>query len=1065
MLLHFDPLDNTNIDVAKAFYQGIIFKAYGSCDVRDEAKHFWLRFEDEKENYSYYQFPPTENPIGYRTRLTKKDDPRSRETTGKAIALFDLLQELSSKPGNGVTFIPSSPPHFPIAERFNGSRIVHFEIDGASIESQRELINEMASVGLKATAIVNSGNKSIYPYFVTSENLTADQFRYLKRSFLPFDCDENIANSLIGGGRFAGVTRQSTGKEQSLESLNDITYSFSELSRLLELFYLSKNLEFESFEKYQARKEVESEKLQSESFNLSDYNGSDIEKLLIEMDGYFPPYQKGNQTYDYRKNIAIAIASLGLGDKAEELCPNLFSGTKINFSSLEKFKFNNPLGCILSQSRKWLNDSDLQYPDWFKTMYKQQKNNVIKGNFKNSSEFNRDDLLSDLKALLDNSFIETKLSLEINVIAAKYNRQVREIESLYNKLSNEAENESDRDFKKETLDKLNLLENQEVNLSEFLPKELATPLTLLANAYGTTPLALVSHLLPVVCVCLNPNIRLMLRPATKQVAKPILWTLIVGDPGSGKTPGNNLITDPYKKLQQEENERYKVELVDYERAHKGWEQLPKNEKKHTPEPELPKPKRVFFIDNITIEKLLKIQSDQPDFGLLWNKDEFSGLIDGLGQYKAKSNDQQVLLSLRSGEGFSVERVSKSLYAPHSTLSISGGIQPQVLKKRMGNLQDDDGFFSRFCFCFIGDRPNVITEGETIPDVSPMLEALYRQLSTISPQTFKLSDDAQKFYNTWYNRLDEARRSEPTGAMKAIYAKYKTVTGEIALALHCLWAAFYNQEPSQVVELATIQAAQKLTVEYLNQIKVFYQKEGTSEITPLQRILDMSQKRGAINASEVKRGDRFFRNYSPDTIRSLFNELTLMGKGVIQGTGKNIRFTTKVDSISEKLTENRQEVDNHLNPEVIDLQGLNPLDSKKIDKVDKVDTPNANFSESLHGQEKVDLSSQCVNLSTNGGQTETQQGIDTVDTSVNSCQLMDKTVNFSDEDNGQSEPDYWVNYNGQELKPDDFVHHRDYGTCKVILATGNTVKLGKDSVTISSDPSFLTHVWEPVADVS
>lgn len=411
----------------RIFYEKVILKAYKDCEVRDEPKHLWIRFEDEKENYSYYQFPLTENPIGYKTRLTKEGNPKSRETTGDAIALFDLLPELSTKRGNGVTFTPSCPPNLPIADRFNGSRIVNFEIDGKSFDYQWGLNTEMVAVGLKPTAIVNSGNQSLHICFVLSENLTPDQFRYLKRSFLPFGADQNVANSLIGGMRFPCVIRQSTGKQQTLESCNDVTYSFTELTRLIELFYLSKDLEFESFEKYQARQEIESEKLQKEPFIHKDYDGSDIENLLIEWDGLFPRYQSGNRTYNYRKNIAIAVASMGLGDKAKELCPNLFGDTNLKFSSLEKTKFVNPLGCILSQSREWLNDSHLQFPDWWREKYNrkqfdQDKIQTLLNTIK--KEENLGDRLSQLLDKKDDLSIILMASIEL---ASEFEDPIEEV--------------------------------------------------------------------------------------------------------------------------------------------------------------------------------------------------------------------------------------------------------------------------------------------------------------------------------------------------------------------------------------------------------------------------------------------------------------------------------------------------------------------------------------------------------------------------------------------------------------------------------------------------------------
>ena len=70
-------------DQARAFYKNVILKAYGNCDVGDEPKHLWIRHEDEKGNFTYYRFPITDDPTGYKTRLTKDNDPKSREPKSK----------------------------------------------------------------------------------------------------------------------------------------------------------------------------------------------------------------------------------------------------------------------------------------------------------------------------------------------------------------------------------------------------------------------------------------------------------------------------------------------------------------------------------------------------------------------------------------------------------------------------------------------------------------------------------------------------------------------------------------------------------------------------------------------------------------------------------------------------------------------------------------------------------------------------------------------------------------------------------------------------------------------
>ena len=51
------------------------------------------------------------------------------------------------------------------------------------------------------------------------------------------------------------------------------------------------------------------------------------------------------------------------------------------------------------------------------------------------------------------------------------------------------------------------------------------------------------------------------------------------------------------------------------------------------EPHPPSPPREFFIDKTTIEAIDKIKSQQPNTGLIWLKDELSGLFNGYNAYK------------------------------------------------------------------------------------------------------------------------------------------------------------------------------------------------------------------------------------------------------------------------------------------------------------------------------------------------------------------------------------------------------------------------------------------------
>jgi hypothetical protein len=131
----------------------------------------------------------------------------------------------------------------------------------------------------------------------------------------------------------------------------------------------------------------------------------------------------------------------------------------------------------------------------------------------------------------------------------------------------------------------------------------------------------------------------------------------------------------------------------------------------------------------------------------------------------------------------------------------------------------------------------------------------------------------------------------------------------------------------------MEAAIKLDSFYIEQIKSIYSKSGdTDALTPkLSNIVELSQRKGLITASVVKQSDRLFKNDNSDTIRGYFNELELMGLGITEGTGRNLKFKVlKID----KIDKNRQEIGGCLFFESVDIQGFEGTTSTRIDKIDK-----------------------------------------------------------------------------------------------------------------------------------
>ena len=361
-----------------AFLNGLLNKAYGDFDP-DTPKHLWGISTDKEGARTFYRFPFTDNPLGERTRLKVKDKPLSRETVGSLVSLYSTLRWLSEKEGNGITFIPSAPSYAPVAERFNGSRLLWVEFDQIeSLESQWQIIELLRKHGLDPTAVVYSGGKSLHVFYLLDESVNADSLRYLNGLFVPLGCDQAPAKNVVNQMRLPGFYRAEKGKEQTLEYLSENEYSVASFIQGIESLYLEKSFEFETLEQSQERVKVEKERLESQKINLSDYDQSDIKKAIEELidNESIPKYVSGNNTYKTRLNCAIALVRLGFSkEEAYSLSPNLFEGTTIGWDTLEHYTFNNPIGALVSQLRQLLGDNEIKFPQWFNEKYNKGDSN------------------------------------------------------------------------------------------------------------------------------------------------------------------------------------------------------------------------------------------------------------------------------------------------------------------------------------------------------------------------------------------------------------------------------------------------------------------------------------------------------------------------------------------------------------------------------------------------------------------------------------------------------------------------------------------------------------------
>lgn len=372
------------------------------------------------------------------------------------------------------------------------------------------------------------------------------------------------------------------------------------------------------------------------------------------------------------------------------------------------------------------------------------------------------------------------------------------------------------------------------------------------------------------------------------------WWSMVGLPvGSGKTPILNNLMKPLTVLQYEALEVYKQELKEYQESKR-------KKKKDTSLEEflidLPEPKRKrFYLADSTMETTLKAHSDNPN-GLLWVKDELKGLFNSLGAYKGgRGEDKETLLSLGAGTFISVARKETDIELVKSAISLTGGIQPQVLKDLYSKDQDkDNGLWQRFIYVIYESVSREKNPDDVVLSDS-ILTKLYSHIISSEGANLTFADyDYIEWVSDYFNEeIDKA----PTMAMQAYYTKCFGFFLRLSLLLHILDSHFAYLPYDRPISLTTSENAFSLMVAYISHAeKLFCSKTIKNKDQELiNRILEKPSKKRTVNDIAKTITQRLDK--PSDYARYLFELMQEAGLGTVnKDQGKNWQFILKGETI-------------------------------------------------------------------------------------------------------------------------------------------------------------------------
>ena len=415
--------------------------------------------------------------------------------------------------------------------------------------------------------------------------------------------------------------------------------------------------------------------------------------------------------------------------------------------------------------------------------------------------------------------------------------------------------------------------------TKLLPHPLDDFVAAGAVAIGCDGAAIALPLLSGLAAAVGNSRRLQLKRGWEVPA--IIWSALVGDSGTQKSPAFRLVLKPFKDRQEaamkrhaEAEKAYGKELARWEKQVARWKHATDGD---SDPPEKPNPPQaeLSVISDVTVEAMAPLLIDN-ERGLLLARDELVGWFGSFDRYAGGKGggDAAHWLSMYNGDGMQVDRKSgtpRTLVVPNASVSVTGGIQPSVLHKALGTEHRDSGLAARLLLASPPRKAKQWTDDDIDPEMMAKLAEIVNRLYDLKPRinedgesvpvVIKLSPEAKVVWVEYYNQHGK-EQVNLSGELAAAWAKLEEYAARIALVHHHVrWAA---SDPSlkneELIDECSMRAAVQLIGWFKNEIYRVYGLLGESDEAREQRSLIewIDNKGGSVTIREVQQGNRQFK---------------------------------------------------------------------------------------------------------------------------------------------------------------------------------------------------------------
>ncbi len=333
--------------------------------------------------------------------------------------------------------------------------------------------------------------------------------------------------------------------------------------------------------------------------------------------------------------------------------------------------------------------------------------------------------------------------------------------------------------------------------TDVLPEPARSFVRMSAKAIGCDPSYVALPLLAELAAAIGNTRRIQLKRGWTEPA--IVWTAIVGESGTLKTPAFKLVMKPIRDRQGDALKRhaealasYDAEALRYEKELAAWKRAKAGDDDPPEKPQPPQAVRHVMSDT-TVEALAPILLANPR-GVLLARDELAGWIRSFDAYKSgRGGDAQHWLSMHNGESVIVDRKgSGTIYVPSAAVSITGGVQPGILDRVLGCEHREGGLLARLLLAMPPRRPKRWTDAEIPASAEATIRVIFDRLYALQPdhgddgdprpRIVKLTPKGKATWIDFYNAHAE-EHADLTGDLSAAWSKLEGYAARLALVVH------------------------------------------------------------------------------------------------------------------------------------------------------------------------------------------------------------------------------------------------------------------------------------------